>query len=499
MASHDAAESTGTWPNHPPAGSERWEFKIGVPVEADFGPIGRLRQVVLNPGDGRVAALVVRRPGLPARDVVLPVEAVEEASDDVIRLKPIRGLEQTQPLIQRERYIAAPSGAGGYTSDQALYSLVGRGRPTGSEQATEGQLGSPAMVIRAGERVVATDGEVGRVEHVLVDSASRRATHFTVRKGLLLRKDIMVPVEWIAEWQPDVIKLGVDKATLERLPAYRPDQELQWAVEDALYSDRRLVDEVLSLYPITVTVHDGVVTLIGRVRNTEQKQRAEAIAAGVRGVLGVRNFLIADDELEREIARALAQDPRTRDLNIRVNAWFGYVHLDGEVPTREARIVAEEVAASVPGVEEIVNLLYVTGLPSPWQLERLRELSTGQPVYAGDTVIGHVERLLMDPRTWRITAIVVRPEEGEAVIVPVDRVESTSLAAVRLNLTEEEVKRLPRYDPSNYPPPDQAWRPPAPYRREDVALDLTAMDQRSGAGGQSAGRSGQEAGASRTV
>jgi hypothetical protein len=44
---------------------ERWEFKVGVRAAGEDGSIGHLKQVILNPGDGRVSALVVVRLALP--------------------------------------------------------------------------------------------------------------------------------------------------------------------------------------------------------------------------------------------------------------------------------------------------------------------------------------------------------------------------------------------------------------------------------------------------
>jgi osmotically-inducible protein OsmY/sporulation protein YlmC with PRC-barrel domain len=478
--------------------NERLEFKVGVPVEAVDGPIGHLRQVVLNPGDGQVTALVVRRKGLPARDYVVPVDAVEEASDDVIELKLTRDGLEAQPLFQPERYIAPTARVSGYLPSQALFSLLGgQEHKRGSlQEASEGRpgTGDSAAVIRAGQKVVATDGQVGKVDRVLVDSATRRATHFTVKKGLLFHKDIMVPVEWIAEYRPDVIKLGVDKAELEHLPRYQPDQELQWAVEDKLWSDHPLVDAVLQYYSIGVSARDGVVTIWGHVRSTEQKQYVERMAASVPGVLGVNNLLWADDELEKAVAKALAANPRTHGLPIRVYSWFGYVHLEGEVPTREARTAAAEIAASVPGVENVVNMLAVTGVPSPWEQERLRELSVGQPVYADGEAIGYVEKVLIDPESRRVTGIVMRrsnqstpaslrPQAAEAVVVPEEHIERITISSVFLSLSKGDVDKLPRFDPADYLSPDSDWQAPVGLRREDVALDLS--------GGQGSGIKGQ--------
>jgi osmotically-inducible protein OsmY/sporulation protein YlmC with PRC-barrel domain len=351
---------------------------------------------------------------------------------------------------------------------------------------------TPAAVLRAGQRVATTDGEVGRVDTVLIDSATKRATHFTVRKGLLLHKDVIVPVEWIADYQPDLIKLGVDKTTLEHLPPYHSDQELEWEVEDALWTDTALVEGLLHETTISVLVRDGVVTLGGYVRSVVQKQYAEKVAANVPGVLGVRNHLVADDELEQAVSEALDADPRTRDLPIHVDAWIGYVHLTGDVPTKEIKAAAQQIAAGVPGVRNAINMLAVAGIPSPLEQERLRELNTGQLVYANDTTIGSVEKLLIDPQTWRISAIVVRmtvsgrhdtksgrTQAGEAVVVPVEHVENVTVGAVYLSLSKDDVQRLPRFDPADYPAPDRNWQPPTPYRREDIRFDHLASNATS--------------------
>jgi osmotically-inducible protein OsmY/sporulation protein YlmC with PRC-barrel domain len=465
--------------------SERLEFKVGTPVLTTDGALGTLRQVILDPGDGRVSGLVVRRMGIPVRDYVIPVDAVDYTANDGIRLRLTSKEVEAQPVLNRSRYLAPSSSVGDYSSGEALFSL--RGGTAGTKEESEGQTGTFARAIRAGQRVEATDGTVGKVDVVLVDKATQRATHFTVRKGLLLHRDIMVPVGWIAEIQDDVIKLGVPKAALEHLPAYVPDQQLQWAVEDALWSDPTLIESVLYESTISVSARDGVVTLRGNVRSSAQRQYIEQVAARVKGVLSINNYLVADDELESTVTEALHDDPRTQGTRINVHSWFGYVHLAGDVPTREVKEAAEQIAAQVPGVRSVVNLLTVSGVSNPLEQERLRELATGQPVYAQDyaqdTLVGKVEKLLVDPRTWRINAIVVRlnssssngkaeqPQKAEqSVVVPVEHIQRVTVGGAYLSLTEEQVRQMPRFEASNYPSPDQSWGSTMPYRPEDIVF-----------------------------
>jgi hypothetical protein len=53
-----------------------------------------------------------------------------------------------------------------------------------------------------------------------------------------------------------------------------------------------LKDPDLSVLKIDVDTKEGVVTLNGLAENEEARQRAEKIAEGVKGVRGVRNYLV---------------------------------------------------------------------------------------------------------------------------------------------------------------------------------------------------------------
>jgi hypothetical protein len=89
---------------------------------------------------------------------------------------------------------------------------------------------------------------------------------------------------------------------------------------------------------------------------------AAVLAGSVGGVEEVVNDLLADPDLERRVALALAQDERTRPLPIRVRSGGGYVQLQGQVPGGEDAETALEVARTVQGPKEIVSALRLNGL-----------------------------------------------------------------------------------------------------------------------------------------
>ena len=60
-----------------------------------------------------------------------------------------------------------------------------------------------------------------------------------------------------------------------------------------------------------------------------------------------------DEELAERVRYALASDAYTADLNIEVEVQDGVVYLHGQVGSLDDIEMAEEVAGSVPGVEEV--------------------------------------------------------------------------------------------------------------------------------------------------
>ncbi len=81
------------------AAPRRWEVRIGSAVECTDGRAGTVGQVVVSPRTREVTHLIVERGFLPRQEVLVPVEAIAEAEDGVVRL----GLSVAE-LHARPRY-----------------------------------------------------------------------------------------------------------------------------------------------------------------------------------------------------------------------------------------------------------------------------------------------------------------------------------------------------------------------------------------------------------
>src|SRR5438270_687991 len=87
-------------------------------------------------------------------------------------------------------------------------------------------------------------------------------------------------------------------------------------------------------------------------------------------VLEVRTRILTDPELEAAVARALAQDARTRGEAIRVRAVLGRIELLGQVSSAGVASAADRIAATVPGVPAVRT--YLTPAPAQASGSRTR-------------------------------------------------------------------------------------------------------------------------------
>jgi osmotically-inducible protein OsmY len=116
---------------------------------------------------------------------------------------------------------------------------------------------------------------------------------------------------------------------------------------------------------IFIDIEGAGVRLRGRVRTLPQKLIARMLVERMAAVGVVTNDLIADPDVVRAVADALAQDERTAAYVLRVDSRHGLVILRGEVPSQAVVDAAIGIAASVPIVNSVRNQLTIGGEALP--------------------------------------------------------------------------------------------------------------------------------------
>lgn len=195
------------------------DIPMDVEVFCTDGYCGRSTRVVLKPKTEEVTHLVVKEKDPPHSELLIPVSAVTVTTPDSINLSLTREkLAEQQSFLETE-YVELDIPRYSYAG--SIYSMPGEPYrasdviPVKRESTPEGEL-----ALRRGARVEATDGHVGRVDEVLIDSQNDHITHLVLREGHLWgQREVSIPVSEIKHINEDTVYLNLDKHEIEALPA----------------------------------------------------------------------------------------------------------------------------------------------------------------------------------------------------------------------------------------------------------------------------------------
>jgi osmotically-inducible protein OsmY/sporulation protein YlmC with PRC-barrel domain len=289
------------------------------------------------------------------------------------------------------------------------------------------------------------------------------------------------------------VYLSVQKHDLEALPDYGLDDALAAEVKAALWSDEILRNTDYN--EIRVSVEDGIVRLQGHMSTWRNKTRAEESACSMVGVLGVENELVLDQDLANGVAQALGNDEHTRFAQISVGVQNGFITLNGRVDRADIREAAEAIAASVPQVRGVINTIQAPNVAIDPKEGQVWQPLIGKEVCATDMQLGHVERVIIDPRNRRVTAFVVRgnfpdsraqddyrspgedAQQERSVVIPIDAVRYATDSSVLLEVSGAEAAVYRSFEPADFISPRTGWTSPYPYCWEQVLFDGERLEE----------------------
>lgn len=143
------------------------------------------------------------------------------------------------------------------------------------------------------------------------------------------------------------------------------EAELEAALDDALELDPRV-----AAFDVEADVSGSLVTLRGVVDNLKAKRAAERDALGTVGISRVRNHLKvrpaverSDEAIRRDVVAALERDPFVERAELAVHVDDGIVRLQGAADSFFEKGHADDLAARVNGVTDVVNEVGVVDRP----------------------------------------------------------------------------------------------------------------------------------------
>ncbi len=209
---------------------------------SDGHKLGTLKGVVLKRKDLEVTKIIVDIGFLRSGhhlwegglgldyDRVVPVEVVRATTEKRVDLAWSAGRFKDAPEYTEESF-EAPRDLSPNEFD--LTDVVDRARSLGflglatgtpSIWLTEKQNRTKDEVdIEEGAAVwrVEPHEKLGEVDRVLVDESSGRAVALVVRRGVLLKRDVILPVRYLTEVLDDVIHVEIGEEELDRLQEFR--------------------------------------------------------------------------------------------------------------------------------------------------------------------------------------------------------------------------------------------------------------------------------------
>lgn len=196
---------------------------IDLPTDAEVScsddTIGIFTYAVSHPVNHQITHLVVQSHLPPHYEYLVPIELVEETTRNMIKLKCTQEEFQQMILFKFEEFI--PTEMPRHLSWPYFLAIPGAIPEEANYIAVEHQiipLGE--RVVRQGAKVKATDGIIGQVEELLIDSNNMQITHLVLAEPHIIpsnKRGITIPVSLIDHVDEDTVYLKVDRTSVEAL------------------------------------------------------------------------------------------------------------------------------------------------------------------------------------------------------------------------------------------------------------------------------------------
>lgn len=193
------------------------DIPLNAPVICADGPGGHSKIIVMNPVNDTVTHVVVREADLLGIEVMMPVDWITESTPDEIHARcTIAELAECQPFQEMD-YM---------TPDAPYIDTLGANTVLWPYATLDPAVSLPThdnvpeneIELRRGTDIYATDGHVGHIDELLVDS-NNTVTHLVMRQGHLWgQQDITLPLSDIDRFEDNTIHLRLSKEQIGALP-----------------------------------------------------------------------------------------------------------------------------------------------------------------------------------------------------------------------------------------------------------------------------------------
>lgn len=210
-------------------------YVIGSEVYCTDQECGRLSRVVIDPVARELTHLVVEPANHPEDARLVPIDLADQDVKDIetIRLRCDAARFEALEPAQITEFLPAPADELGYPADRSLwlpyFPLAGAAGPavgamyppdaaTEPPTVTHERVPAGEVQVRRGQPVHATDGEIGKVQGLVIDPNDHQVTHVLLSEGHLWgKKQVALPIHNVTDVHQGV-HLNLSKDEIRDLP-----------------------------------------------------------------------------------------------------------------------------------------------------------------------------------------------------------------------------------------------------------------------------------------
>jgi sporulation protein YlmC with PRC-barrel domain len=183
---------------------------IGADARCTDGSCGRVSRLIVKPVAREVTHVVVDPEHGHGPGRLVPVDLVDATTGQIQIRCTMAEFQALQPSKETE---AVPD---------RMNQAQSRGRlvlPTPPRAVTVDRVPPGEVDVRCGLTVCATDGEIGQVQGVVVETGGHNVTHVLLQEGHPWgRKEVAIPIGVVTKIGTMLIHLTINKHQVERLP-----------------------------------------------------------------------------------------------------------------------------------------------------------------------------------------------------------------------------------------------------------------------------------------
>jgi hypothetical protein len=208
--------------------SDTTAYTIGAEVTCADGLCGVVRRVVVDPVARVLTHLVVDPKHHPGPERLVPIDLVDESAEGIC-LRCSTAQFDALEMAEETHFLPEAGPEMGYGAGQVLawpyYGLGGGLGGVGMDTAylpvaiSEDRVPQGDVELRRGERVQASDGDIGRVHGLVIHPHDHRVTHVLLEQGHLWgKREVAIPISAVKDVTADGVRLDLTKDAVRDLP-----------------------------------------------------------------------------------------------------------------------------------------------------------------------------------------------------------------------------------------------------------------------------------------